>query len=223
MQIRSKEQILKNFSQITFFSHCHGAKEVSNLIHEVRYNMSAIGIDERTIEDAIGQLYSVSYAPWQVVPCPGLQVIPQKDNTLKRAPLLAKNSEDFLFNRQFCEQIGEGTVAFKENDNTISLIVSHITKQATDEHSIGYIERDDKWRIDTKDVAYGDEVSMAMGVALAYSIANSMQNRQSNHFIPKLTTDEMLKKVQSILGATQSHEFANIVKQIQNADNYMER
>ena len=212
--IRPQEQILKNFNQITFFSHCYGAAEVNALIYKVYHNMTSVGIDKATAEAAIGQLYSVSYAPWQIVPCPGLQVIPEKDNTVVGGPALSKISSSFIDGRYRNIYQGEGTVAFKENDDTISLIVSNVTKDEQDEHPISFIARNANWQMQNENIAYGDEVSMAMGVALSYSIASAIQNRNSQQFTPKPTADEILGKVQSILGKTQNNEFAKAIEDI---------
>ncbi len=209
-----REQILKNFNLITFFSHCYGATVVSTLIEKTRENMRGFGIDAQTIDDALGQVFAVNYAPWQSVPCPNLQVISEKDITLPSGPVRSKITCEFLEDRFFHRCNGEGTVAFKENDNTISLIASRLTRKEQDEHSISFIERDGNWRIWEDDVLYGDDVSKAMGVALVYSIASGIQNQRSASFTPKLGVDEVLHKVQSILGATQNVDFADAIEQI---------
>jgi len=221
MKRRPVEQILKNFNKITFFSHCYGAAEVYALIHKVYENMWALGFKQETIQDAINQLCSVSYAPWQVVPCPGLQVIPEKDGTVLGGPARAKIAMGFLDNRH--RYPGEGTVAYKENENTVSLIVSSMTHNESDEHPIGYVQRDDRWQLFEKDVAYADDVSKAMGVALSYSIASGIQNQNSQNFIPKLTPDELLQKIQSVLGKTQNDKFAEAIQTLQAEENTRER
>lgn len=223
-KILPKEQMLRNFNQITFFSHCWGAAEIEKIILQARQNMRAIGISEKVIDDAFGQVFSVSYAPWQCVSCPGLQVIPEKDLTITNGPGWSKISCDFL-NKRFMhrnsgghifeEYKGEGTVAFKENEKTVSVIVSNMTQNLLDEHDVDLVKRDTKWRIDGEDIMYRDDVSKAMGVALSYSIASGIQNQRSSTFIPKLTPDEILQKVQSILGVTQNDKFADAIKIIQ--------
>jgi|GEM_PF-2524693 len=218
--ILSREQILKNFNLITFFAHCHGASEVSVLVYKVYHNMIDAGVDKQTAIDAIMQTFAVSYAPMRSIPCPGLQVISEKDRTLIGGPFAADISSEFLarrFENEYHFQHNEGTVAFKENDDIISLIVSNMTTtDRRDDHPIGIVARDENWRIKAPDIAYGDEVSIAMGVALATSIANGLHNQSSTNFIPKPKADEILSKVKSVLGKTQNQEFANAIKQIEN-------
>lgn len=213
MQIRPETDILRNFSQVTFFAHCHGAREVTALIQKVRENMQSIGINSTTVNAAIGQLYAVTYAPRRMIPCPGLQVIPEKDNTIKTGPSHAPIAQEFLERRSISryQLQGEGTVAFKENADVISLVVSSMS-QATDEHSINFIERDDDWQMIEPDLVYGKEVSTAMGVALAYAIAGSIRNMQE--FTPRPNADTMLGHIQSILGTSQNQTFMQGIEQI---------
>jgi hypothetical protein len=174
--------------------------------------MLAVGFDKQTIEEAIGQLYSVSYAPWQIIPCPGLQVIPEKDHTIFGGPSRAKISQEFLANRHLYS--GTGTVAFKENDYLVSLITSDITPTAEDEHPISYIERDNNWHMLEPTVTYGEEVSQAISVALSYSIANSIHNHNNPLFTPRPDSDKTLSRIQSILGSTQNANFTQAIEQI---------
>ena len=214
-QIRHKEQILKNFSQITFVSHCHGATEVANLICRAYSNMLDIGIEQQTVEEAFSQLYSISYAPKELIPCPGLQIIPEKDQTVRLGPDRAKTTIEFLEKRHLYH--GEGTVVFKENKDTLSLIVTDMTEQQFNEHEIGFISRDEKWQIlENEDVKYSDYVSKTMAVILSYAVNSSMQNKKSNHFIPRPSTDFYLQKAKAILGDSQNPDFANAIEQIQD-------
>lgn len=216
MRIRTKDEICKNFSLITFFSHCHGATEIQLILKAVCHNMLSIGINKETINDAIEHLYSVSYAPMRTISCPGLQVIPEKDNTVFLGPVDGHIANSFLterFERPNTYQ-GEGTVAFKENEHTISLIASSITENELDEHPISLVERDSKWNILEENPTYGNEVSIAMGVALSYSIANSIKNYQSNQLISRPSTDEILSEIQSILGQTINNNFTQAIEEI---------
>ena len=231
--ILSKEQMLKNFNQITFFSYCHGATEVDKIICQAQQNMIFYGIDKQTIDEVFGQIFSVSYAPERRVSCPGLQIISEKDLTLPSGPARSCITNEFLDKRQLYRNNGgvgfennyqgNGTVAFKEDNDTISIIVTELTHNLTDEHDINLIARDDNWRIKGDNIAYSDEVSQAISVALSYSIARGIQNQKSDVFIPKLTVDEILQKVQSILGKTQNEKFTNAVKTIQSENAGLER
>lgn len=204
-QIRPTNEILQNFNRITFFAHCHGAREVSEITSRTMGRMLDAGISRSAANEAIKQLFAVAYAPIINIDCPNLQVITERDGMLPGGPLLSSVSSKFLDERFKNGRIGEGTVAFQEDDHTISLIASNLTKHGEVEHSIGTIQRDDHWKMLEKDLAYGDEVSQAMGVVLSYAIT-----RESG-----LDLSFVLQKVQSILGQTQNADFAHQIDTIQ--------
>lgn len=220
-RIRPEAEILRNFNQVTFFAHCHGAREVTNLILYTTRNMLDIGIARKTVDAAIGQIFAVSYAPIVTMPCPNLQVITERDGMLFGAPLFSNLANQFLDNRHKQESESKGTVVFKEDANTISLIVTNMTQHKEVEHPIVNIQRDNRWQMQETDTAYGDVVSQAMGVVLSYAIANSLKNQHSSTWTPRPTIDFMLKKVQSILGETQNPVFAQQIATIQ--DNNIQR
>lgn len=216
----SREQILKNFSLINFFAHCHGVEEVSTLLMRVYCKMIESEIDQQTAKDALMQTFSVCYAPIRPLSTPGLQVIPEKDEVIRGGPIFAEISSKFLEKRFHDKSSGKGTVAYKESKNVISLIVSDMSNFYNDEHAIDFIERDENWKIAVKrSVAYSDNVSKAMGVALAYAISNGLQNQRSEHWIPKPDADFFLSKIKSMLSHVQNNLFAREIEKIQHERN----
>ena len=115
--------------------------------------------------------------------------------------------------------VGSGTVAYKENEYTVTVIASNMTKNRHNEHPVCVLARDERWQMVEENPAYGDEVSQAMGVALSYCLANSLHNARSKDFVPKPSADIILQKVQSILGKTQNRDFANEIARIQSEQN----
>ena len=213
-QIRPQEQIVKNFSLITFFSHCYGSKEVNDITYQAYKDMLIAGVEKQIAEEAFSQVFVVSYAPWQSTICPSLQVIPEKDSVLLGGPTRASVTTDFLRNRHIYP--GKGTVAYKENANTVTVFVSDMTNHSEDEHGIAVVRRNKQWQFLDADVAYGNEVSMAMAVGLSESIKAGILNQRNVEFTPKPTVDDILRKVQSILGKTQNHELERAIEQIKN-------
>ena len=216
----SREQILKNFSLINFFAHCHGVEEVSTLLMRVYCKMIESEIDQQTAKDALMQTFSVCYAPIRPLSTPGLQVIPEKDEVIRGGPIFAEISSKFLGKRFHDKSSGKGTVVFKENKNVVTLIVSDMSNFYNDEHAIDFIERDEKWNIAIKrSVAYSDEVSKAMGVALTYSIVNGLENQKSDKLIRKPNSDFMLQRVKSILRQSENVMFAREIEKIRQERN----
>ncbi len=208
-------EILKNFSKITFFTHCHGATETAIIVSRTHSAMVNLGIDIKTANDAISQMFAVSYAPFEECGVPSLQVVPMKDDVLIDGPDYCDISHRFLMDRFFgARNLGSGTVCYKEDEHTINLLVSDMTKSSTDEHGINVTKRDENWRYEPEDSVYGDEVSQAMGNALALSIANSLQNENSDALIPKPSIDEVLEETKSIIEETESTVFGDSIYQI---------
>lgn len=211
--IRPKAQILKNFNRITFFSHCYGARVVVFLTHKAYHNMLDLGIDKQIADEAVNRIFSVTYAPAVAIPYPGLQIIPEKDKTLIGGPLFSPVSDEFLFDRFENGRFGTGTVAYKENDNLVSLIVTHMTKNKRDEHPVGYVERDQHWQLLEKDNIFGDTISQTMGAILATAIACSLKNQ------PRPNSDVILQEVKTMLGESQNNTFMNQIDQIKAKSN----
>ena len=218
-----KEEIIKNFNKITFFSHCHGSAETSMLVSRTLNKMLNMGIDMVTTNAALGQMFSVSYAPWEECGIPSLQVVPMKDEVLVGGPDYSDIAHRFLIDRYFGDRnLGEGTVAYKENSLTINVLVSSMTNLVQDEHAINTTSRDENWRYERADSIYGDEVSKVLGNALANSIANSIQNQYSDTFTPKASLDEVLEETKSILGETQNSNFEYSIQNIKRDFGYTE-
>ena len=82
---------------------------------------------------------------------------------------------------------------------TSNLLNSTPTKR--DEHYISIIEKDETWDINTEtyEKAYNaDCVSQMMAWALCRSVENSMQNHNSDHYIPRQSFQELIPELQSI-------------------------
>ncbi len=218
--IAPSEQIIKNFNQITFFAHCYGASEISTLIGRTYREMLKIGVEDDTANKAIDQMFAVSYAPYKKCACPNLQVIPMRDSALVTGARDSTISTQFIEARQQSKDYtSSGTVAYKEDEYTASVLVSGMLKNRLSEHFVNFVSRDEDWQyIRSGRAEYGDEVSKAMGYALATSVANSINNQNSETFTPKPTVDEVLQDVQDILGETQNSNFEDIIQQIKVGD-----
>ena len=216
----SREQMLKNFNRVTFFAHCHGATEVRKISLGIFEDMKNLGINEKDANDAVDQMFAVAYAPEFQCAIPTLQVWSIKDKNVfdSPGPDFGKVTNDF-YSAQWQQKSGDGTVAFRGSDYSISVITTEIAKSNSDEHPISVISRDDDWKIEAKDPTYGDEVSMVMGNALALSVANSIQNENSAEFTPTPTLDEILEETNSILAGTKNQSFYEAIERIKSDSN----
>ena len=214
--VLQREQIIKNFNQVTFFAHCQGASEIASLIGFTYKGMTNLGIDTKTANEAIDQMFAVAYAPFQECACPSLQVVPMKDKLLQCGPVNSPITGQFLEDRYngIGSTQGNGTVVFKDDYYTTTVLVSDMTKDLNHEHSVGLVRRDENWNLNEELPIFGDEVSQVMGNALASSIANSIQNQESGIFTPTPSLDKVMEETKSILGSTQNGEYETAVEEI---------
>lgn len=215
-----REEIIRNFNQITLFAHCQGSVEVANILGEIYFEMSKCGITENTINEALDQMFAVSYAPMQQCICPTLQVVPMKDDLLRSGPLNTPITNALVIGKQTDKFNVKGNIAFKEDDYTISVLSSKMTLIYSNEHSILTAKRDENWRIKEEPI-YGDEVSQVMGNALSRSIANSIQNQDGGRFIPKPSIDVILEETKSILADTQNDKFESALQEVKEELGYV--
>lgn len=210
------EEMQRNFNKVTFFAFCHGALEVARLIERVYDDMVERGMDAVSINKAMDEMTAVAYSPVQKCGCPTLQVFSMKDETFFGGPgrLCGAVTGQFM-EEQFDKPKGEGTVAFKEDDYTISVCTSALTNSIANEHGVGVVDRDKNWRFAAKEPKNGDEISQVVGYALSTFVANSIQNDINEHFTPKPNLDKLLDETNSILGDTKSDDFAKHVARIQ--------
>ena len=212
--ILSKEQMLRNFNLITFFSHCHGTKEIAELLDISCQQMQKLGIDEKTTTEVLSQIFTVSYAPEKKCNYPNLQIVPMNDFYLELGPKDSSISEQFIKQRYSFGNHDRGTIAYKEDDKTVSVLVSNMIQYRLDDHAVHIASRNEDWQLIEDNPIYGDEISQLMGYTLAKSIANSIQNQNSETFIPKPNADEVLQDATDILIETKNSDFENIIEQI---------
>ena len=229
--ILPNEQIIKNFNQITFFSYCHGATEISYICMECLKQMQKHGISKDVAEDALGQMFNVSYSPDNITYIPSLRIFSEEDKMRSFGATSEKISSEHMFN--IMEQVYPKTPhngVYKADDYTAVLITSHIIKPDKnvvggksvpsfgDEHDILLIDRNKTWEpVESRISSFGDKVSQVAGYTLARSIANSIQNQHSNVLIPKPSIDEVILATRSILAETQKKEFYGIIKNIKES------
>jgi len=210
----SKNDMAKNFNKITFFAYCYGAHEVSEFVYSVYGDILKRGLDEVTANEVMDQMFAVAYAPTEVCACPSLQVFSAKDQNnhyaVEKGNIFANKGIQNLYDNKF----GQGTRVYKESDYTASIITSALTRNWSGEHSILLVDRDEDWKYVEEYSAFGDEVSQVMGNALAMSVANSIQNTNSEIFIPKPTIDDVIEQANSILGETKESESTDCFDQI---------
>jgi len=230
--ILPNDQIIKNFNQVTFFSWCHGGTEGAYIFWSAFNQMKELGIDEDVAGKACNQMFGVSYSPDDVTSMPSLRIFSENDKmryTGCTTEEVSATHMSNLFQEKYPKSPHNGI--YKADDVTAVLITSHVVRPKTDEngkilrnidgpifkdeHDAFLINRDENWRPTAENISsYGDKVSQVAGYTLANSIANSIQNQDSDTFIPKPTIDEVISDARDILAETQKSAFYEIIKNI---------
>ena len=62
-KIVSKEKAKENFSKLTFFSHCHGMKEVASVLNLTASEMKKCGFSQENTTEILSKVLNISFSP----------------------------------------------------------------------------------------------------------------------------------------------------------------
>lgn len=188
------DAICKNLSRITFFSHCHGARETFKICKELNKRLIRdFGLTGEDTDRVFESMAQISYA----------------SNTI---PSFTPNLEVFSGNDEHDETVLSRECDFKnghivvEKDGTNEKIEKYfesvvvLTDKITDEyneHGLLVLDVDENGKTVSGN-KNGQVISNIVADALKNSVKNSFENMKSNNYVPKLTTDEMFNNAKSI-------------------------
>lgn len=209
------EQLYKNMGKVCFFSHCYGdwiAREITDMVY-IRTLMS--GYNKDVAKKAIEQIYSVSYSPIREEY--GYHV--HNNNT----SFCVKPFSDKLYGKYYQDEYNSDTGKnltietfdfANQNyrgeilDNCMSLYSFKLLNSTMDHHTVSMLIRDNNWQLKNdivedgmNDIKYNtkaDIASMCMGYVLASSMANALQNENTDDFKPNPTGKELLNELKDI-------------------------
>lgn len=208
------EKTAKNFSLITFFTHCHGAKEVNNLMSNLNQKLEAKGYSSEDIKFIMSQSFQFSYSPlvsdnW----LPTVRVDSFCDSFNYGLAKLYRDTYYHALNGVAVKHDKAGF--FRKNpypwtrQETISIFTSKLVNvpegyngtNVVDEHSIRYLERDENWAIGKNafNAKNANVVSMMAGYSVARAVANSLENSTSEKLVPKIPLTSLAQELQSVL------------------------
>lgn len=211
-----KEICAKNMSLVTFFSHCHGAKEVNNFINNIDSKLLMKGSTKEDNQFIFSQSFSFSYSPltdetW----LPTVRVDSLQDSFNYGLGEIYRNSYYQTLNGVAIKHDGPGQFrrnpAWMVRNETISIYSSQLLNQLgvhKDEHSIKFLERDEKWSIgaNAQNAKNADAVSQMAGYAVAMAVVNSLDNSRSDDLVPKMSFNELKNELQDILDGYKADE-----------------
>jgi len=212
------DQAIKNVSNITFFTHCHGALEITHLLGDFKNKLISMenGYSEAEVDKLFSYMSQVTYSPL-------------RDETL--VPTIRVDSMTDSFNeglsRSFKDLYGyslngvdikydepgkfRGANSCRRQPHDIISIYSsrrlntednRDLSNIIDEHTIEYLDRDYSWTISEKSngAVNADAVSVLTGYALSWLVSRSVLGHLSSEVLPKTPLNqELLPQMQQIL------------------------
>lgn len=196
----SLDNICRNLSQVSFFTFCHGAKEVAKIFNNFNKKMIYLGYSNEEINSARQSLHHISYAPLvENNPIPSLRILSARDclrdikarKIIRR--LLGENFSGIEFNY---DEIGNlyGQENFQSTAESVQIYSSNLLNAlrfVKDEHYINILQRSEDWNIE--DILVNGEylqsynadcVSQMMSWAFSKVVENSIKNSESKEYIP---------------------------------------
>jgi len=189
------DQICKNLSAVTFFSFCLGDSQVYKICNNLNGRLiKDLGFTGEETDIILGAMMNVCYSPYShnTSLTPRVFAMSEKDKT--NATAIIERDIEFVDN-EIVTKIHNPfyRVYFPE----IGIYTQELSPKYENEHGVNIIQRDSNWR-SVEDAKNADCVSQMMGYALARSVANSINNFNSDTYIPKIPMEQLLSELKDI-------------------------
>ena len=211
----SLDQARKNMSQITFFTYCAGAQELSSIMRRLNYELSALGY-RKFERDLIGNSsMNISFAPLDNTQnfVPSVRVLSMDDDVVGTdiGLMLSENERKELDGVELRKDpVGKiyGTEMNLAPAGGINIITSSLVNASSangNDHYSSIVARDADWSVsefvrDGRAFRSGnaDCVSQMMAWSLCRAVENSEANYYSDRYIPNGFYDELEGELTSI-------------------------
>ena len=205
------ENACKNFTLVTFFCHCHGAREINYILSELNTKLINKGYTAEEVNKIYGQSFQLSYSPmpdeaW----LPSVRIDSFTDSfnlglasAFKDAYGYRLNGVAVMFDRK---GMFRTTPAAHAHHDKISIYSSRLVnteenkgyRNIIDEHTIEVLERNSDWTI-ANNAKNAECVSRMGATALARAVANSVKNKKYKEFYPKSPIKSLESSFKTIL------------------------
>lgn len=206
----SLEEACKNFSLVTFFTHCYGARVINYLLTDFSDKLNTLNYSKEEIDTILGHSMQVSYSPYtDRFMVPTVELFSQTDSFHKDA------------DKEFYEKYGyylDGIMYEYENaDNEeknlihdyIKIITSRLVNtednrdltKLLDEHAIMYLKRDDDWNLneDARGAKNADLFSIIAGYILSWVVVKSMNTFATGNLHSKHNLIELCQIIDDLM------------------------
>lgn len=215
----------KNFSLLTFFTHCYGADGLAGILSSLNNQLLDKGYSKDDIHLIFGQSMQVAYSPFHNdtwVPTVRIDSMTDSFHRDLNCSYPAIYGHKLNGIESYVDKAGtfRGNKYPYTKHDTLSIYTSRLIntrensdiRYLIDEHTIYYLQRDEKWQSDGSSVWENngndpwrekpqnlDVVSQTVGYALARSVANSINNANSTELIEKPSMEQMKTEMDTIL------------------------
>ena len=214
----------KNFSQVTFFSFCHGQSEAYYIGYELMCKLRNVGYTLTEVDKILNSTMHICYAgvnPKDIFPTVRVDSGYDRNNNMDwfvdGAEYFLGHELDGIETR--IEHKGDATCCGKSHSirgclHIYSSKLRNDTIKDFNEHAAKLMDRDENWNARMKDTKgnfielgkNGDCVSQMMSWALCRAVENGLINAQSDTYIPKQTYEELKAELDSIQMAYTTEE-----------------
>lgn len=201
----------KNLSQITFFTWCHGDREVFRIFNKFSKKCEKTGMAVGDIFKLFISCFHVCYAPItraSMLPTIGIDSLADRNNIDYSMVYETLNGVDIKYEYpDFSKNI------FFDIIHIFTSKLTNISTKDINEHSIQYLDRTDSW-----DIADGhpnaDCVSQMMSWALCVAVDNSIKNSKSESYIPKPSMLSIMNELKSIKNSFTENDLMHNMEQL---------
>lgn len=201
-ELLSIKECRRNLSLITFFTFCHGNKEVLNIIEMFNERLESKGFSRETISTLNQSLFEINYAKeTDCVPCPQVFVASAQDSIGNIFGYWYFGDDDYedklkdhyamVYDKpgQFCKK--DWIRPESRRYDSITIIASSILNDnpvrdsfsvQSEEHNIGYFKNNENGfnpRLNEE----GKVLRSVMGISLQKRIENSILNQNNKNYI----------------------------------------
>lgn len=225
------EVVAKNFSYINVFTHCWGAREMSQIGNLVESKMRKLGYSADEIKFAFSQIFHITYAPYSDHTCfPCLRInsfIDSENRGLRKAYANAYkqdlNGIDLKYDsagyfRGVFTGISKFPILSIYSSQLVNTEDNSDLRSILDEHPIDVLERNANWTQghQSRHAKNADLVSKMASYVVAEVVANSAINSRNKELTPKPSVEEFYNTLLTFFKDCNYNDLKSSIRRVQS-------
>lgn len=216
----SLEEACKNVRQLTIFGHCRGTNIFKNILEELNKDMLELGYSQAEINKVFNQLFLIAYASkLEDIPKTVNTVYAIASDDIKFPRDVANlwnhleserfeklnatygeirnmcyfSSTNYMGRNEKCYVAKSMRGIYLKYPKTV-FVLSTTQGDRVLGHTLTLVAKDENWNSDDRANKTAGQVSLCLGIALSYSVGNSIKNQVSEELI-EISLDEIYEKM----------------------------